>query len=184
MINNEGIESWIEAVYLGEPVTDRTGKSDIQVNPKVPKYVVGKTIIINRPDYSSLDLDILKENRNNIISRVRLPIMTGINFQPYIMRVDFKIIWNGDVINCPTDLSDNEDALGEWLMESIGMTSTDRPAEISFPKILGCKKNILQDLSGNLTALGWALHQVGVNIKEDTKFIDLDLLKTKKILLE
>lgn len=184
MVNNEGIESWLEAVYLGEPVTDKTGKSDIQVNPKTPKYVVGKVVIINRPDYPTEDLDILKENRNTIISRVRLPIMTGILFQPYIMRVDFRIIWNGDTITCPPDLAQDREALGAWLMESIGVTSTDTPAEISFPKILGCKRCLLTDQSGNLTALGWGLHQVGVNVKEDTRFLDLDLLKTKKILLE
>lgn len=184
MISNEGIESWLEAVYLGEPVTNRTGRADIQVNPKVPKYVVGKVVIITRPDYPVEGLTVLRDNLNKIISRVRLQDMTDISFQPYIIRVDFNITWNGDTVRLPQELRDDPELLRKELEDSIGLTETNKPAQVSFPKILGCPGDLVLDPSGNLTAIGWALHQVGVNVKPSADFIDLDLLKTKKILLE
>ena len=44
------------------------------------------------------------------------------------------------------------------------------------------KEIIVMDSEGNLTSIGWAMQQVGLNIRTDTIFKDLDILKTKKTL--
>ena len=33
---------------------------------------------------------------------------------------------------------------------------------------------------GNLSCLGWVLQQVGINVKTDTPFVNLDVIKTQK----
>jgi hypothetical protein len=50
---------------------------------------------------------------------------------------------------------------------------------LHFPRIHSRKGTT--DEEGNLTALGWVLQQVGVNIKEDTPFVNLDIIKTGKV---
>ena len=52
--------------------------------------------------------------------------------------------------------------------------------KLYFPKIY-TPGAPMKDLSGNLTALGYASQEVGINLREDTVFINLDLVKCKKL---
>ena len=60
--------------------------------------------------------------------------------------------------------------------------NTGIPMRMFLPKIYGIPKNYLLDNSGNLTILGWAMHQVGINVGNQFIYQDLDLYKTGKIL--
>jgi hypothetical protein len=48
-----------------------------------------------------------------------------------------------------------------------------------FPKLQ--EVGAVMDDYGNLTSLGWVLQQVGVNIKTDTPFKDMDVIKSGKV---
>ena len=48
---------------------------------------------------------------------------------------------------------------------------------------MGVDRTELIDTKGNLTTLGWLLQQVGINVDQETKYKDLDLIKTKKLLI-
>lgn len=173
MVSKNGIESYIEAAYLGEHMTKKSVNSTIYVNPKETSYIIGKTVIINNPKYDKLES--LKNKRNHIISRVRFDDPT-IEFSPYIMRVDFSVIWNGDVLQY-----DGDDNFSDWIGDVPDLEET-APTKLFFPKVEKVGKDILYDQEGNLTAIGWVLHQVGMNVDKKSPYQDLDLLKTAKIL--
>lgn len=168
----------IESIYLEEPLDSRLGSCNILVNPRNINYIFGKTIIINDPDYELVWALRLIEQGCKVISRIQVGV-EGIDFQPYIMRVNFNIMWNGEVI----DLGNEK----VHMKEVLSLLSSDNDQKFKydiekrclyFPKIslkTGCK-----DHFGNLTALGWALHQVGENQGNFGKFENLDLVKTKK----
>ena len=53
--------------------------------------------------------------------------------------------------------------------------------KLYFPKIYEItSENRVMDDYGNLSCLGWVLHQVGMNLDKNTRFFDLDVIKTKK----
>jgi hypothetical protein len=173
MIYLEGLESIAESIYLDENLDNRAGNCNIFVNPDNIGYIVGKTIIINKLGYSEDKVRTLLKNNCRVISRIHLDV-PGINFCPYILRLCSNIIWNGH------DLDYYSGELSKLLEEDLCSFSLDDYI-LYFPRIytsLG-----VTDIDGNLTSLGWILQQVGVNIKKDTPFINLDLIKTRKIAL-
>lgn len=175
MILLDTLESLLEGIYLGEGFADKVGQANILVNPTSHlEYIIGKTIIINMPGYNPSFLKILQSNRNNIISRVYRKDISQYN--PYITRVNFGIMWNGRIMK-----AEKRNVL-DWLWEINGF-DVDNPGEpkaVYFPKVIDVKNNILYDEKNHLTCLGWVLHQVGMNLDKNTRFFDLDVIKTKK----
>ena len=172
MIYLEGLESVIESVYLNDPVSDKVGECKVLVNPENIKYLTGRTIILtgNKP-YPEEKITKLLDNGCKIISRVYTE-NPNIEVQPYILRLCFDIMWNGRVINSCLDVPDLFNS--EEILYKSGV--------LYFPKIYD-PRILVQDNYGNLNCIGWALQQVGINIKKDTPFTNLDILKTGKIIL-
>lgn len=168
----------IESIYLGEPLSGNLGKCNILVNPEHLEYMFGKTVIINDPDYSWSDAITLTRQGCRVISRLRTEIQ-GIDFQPYILRVNMSLRWNGEFLDFSSSRVHMSDVLGSLCGDDQKFKYDIDKRELYFPKIL-CGQGV-QDYFGNLTALGWALQQVGCNIINSSKFVDLDLKKTKKV---
>ena len=175
-----GIDSFIEAAYLGVPVTTRGLEGFVNVNPSSFRYLMGKVAVINNPDYPIENIRWMLENDIKVISRISNPL---VECDPYILRIEFKVMWNGDVIHYVPG-STYSDILNVLKINSeVEPVNTDQPMRVFLPKIEGIPENILLDTLGNLTGLGWAMHQVGINVRRDLPYQDLDLYKTKKILL-
>lgn len=176
MIYFSGIDSFIETAYLEEELDTRIGASGIVVNPENVSYLTGKTIIINILDYPVAKLEAPKKNNCTLISRI-----TGypeyVNFQPYILKPEYSVIWNGRTVEWKGG-SSFEDLSGYLFEEDLCSFDLDK-LRLYFPKIR--VESGKTDQSGNLTCLGWALQQIGVNVVTDTPFVDLDILKTKKM---
>jgi hypothetical protein len=179
MIYFEGINSIIEGIYLGEIVSNKIASCNIFVNPINVSYLIGKTVVINDANYDIDKVDTLIRNNCAVIARIELPglskdLLHQIEFSPYIMRIDFDIMWNGKVVETLhegiSELIDND--LVEYVIED---------HKLYFPKIYNLQEDIMKDKSNNLTGIGWALHQVGVNMLTDTEIKDLDILKSKKV---
>lgn len=168
-----------EGIYLGEKFSDRLGNSGIFVCPENINYLTGKTVIINQLWYPEENCKILLDNGCKLISRINLPYISKypIKFQPYILRPELGVMWNGMLLN--VDGIGLEDLL-EKLEGSIIFNLSQ--SELYFPKLIGLDENLIRDNDNNLTALGWLMHQVGINTSKSSVFQDMDLLKTKKML--
>jgi hypothetical protein len=174
-----GLDAFIEAIYLQEEIDPSVG-SLIHVNPKNPTYITGKIVIINTADYSMDKIMTLVRNKCKVISRTSEPgECQGVEVCPYILRPCFDVIWNGRMkeINTHAEL----DKFLEGDEDEWSMTFPDY--KLYFPKLTIWDKKIVVDEYGNLTGLGWILQQTGVNLIEGTPFNDLDLVKTKSLLL-
>jgi len=172
MIYLEGLNSIIESIYLGEELSNKVGNCDIFVNPSNVKYLIGKIIIINIPEYPEEYINQLLENRCKVISRVFID-NSNIEIRPYILRICPQVVWNGRVIKEPMTL-DNilECGYCEFDVDEF---------KLYFPKFYSCTDTAVEDNYGNLSSLGWVLHQSGINVKKDTPLQDLDVIKTRKI---
>lgn len=178
MIFAESLESFLEAIYLDERITTKRSGNPIYVNPGVKNdYLVGKTVILTRPVEDGIIRN-LKSNMNSVICRVTCP---GTVFSPYITRINFKIQWNGLSVTLPEGIEDPMMWARKEDLIFIQSTEEGKVGYIGFPKITGVPENLLYDPEGNLTLLGWTLHQVGVNTDMESKYQDLDILKTKKL---
>lgn len=166
-----GLASVVECVYIDETVSTNLSESEILVNPEKVSYMAGKVVIISVPDYPLEKIEILKMNGNTIIPRVKIGDMPVC---PYVIRPENRLIWNGRVISWPGDEDISEYVDLDFISESSSIPL------VRFPKIPDIPHYKLTDSLGNLTYLGWALHQVGQNMKESV-FTDLDLLKTGKV---
>lgn len=189
MIYFSGLDSIIESLYLDECLGDKLGSCKIFINPVNISYLTGKVIIINKLRYPQTYVAELINNGNKVISRV-FTDNNKVDFEPYILRPIFNLVWGGDeVMVTEEDIremdEDNSDKLTEKLLDRILESCSyisDRN-KLFFPKLIGKGVNkIAMDDKGNLTAIGYSLQQVGVNIiKADTPFLDMDILKTKKL---
>lgn len=159
MVLNDSLSAIVEAVYLGESITSKVGNADILVNPEASSYIAGKTVIISDPDYPEEKIKNIEYNGNRLILRVP---KGNRKVYPYIVRVNFDLMWNGQVIS---DLDYLEESC------SVLLKDYDQP-ELYFPKIKGYNSR------GGW--LDWALHQVGQNSLDGTRLRDLDVLKLKK----
>lgn len=166
---NNKVTDLVEAVYLGEGLTEKIGDPgcSIYVNPDNIKYLVGKVVIINVPNYDQGKIKILMDNGCKVISRIEYP---GVVCEPYILRVNPMIMWNGLVLG---SIKEAEEYCGVFLSGQV---------KLCFPKVRFYQVSEVLDRAGNLTAYGWALQQVGINIKSDTRYSDMDLIKTCKVL--
>ena len=186
------LNSVIESVYLGVETCEDLKDSSILVAPQYRKDEDGtkglfaslKGIIIQNLNCCNLVLNWLidEKNTNNVVSRVsgysdKYPM---IRFCPYILKPNFNIVWNG------ISLSEEEFLYAAEEYKSIDDKLFINYCEynniLSLPKIINPSKELVMDGEGNLTSIGWAMQQIGVNIKTDTVFKDLDILKTKKTL--
>jgi hypothetical protein len=175
MIYFDGLESIIECEYLTEELSDRAGTSQVFVNPDAIGYLIGKTVIINRLGYPEEKIKELVEKQNcRVISRLYTEI-PKVEFHPYILRICDSVMWSGrDIENFPprnkfSTMLENEQcsfSLSDYVLY--------------FPRVYN-HSGYSTDDKGNLTALGWALQQVGINVKNDTPFINLDVIKSKKV---
>lgn len=189
MIYFSGLDSIIESLYLDERLGDKLGSCKIFINPVNISYLTGKVIIINKLRYPQTYVAELINNGNKVISRV-FTDNNKVDFEPYILRPIFNLVWGGDeVMVTEEDIreieNNNNDKLTEKLLDRILESCSyisDRN-KLFFPKLIGKGvKKIATDDKGNLTAIGYSLQQVGVNIiKADTPFLDMDILKTKKL---
>lgn len=177
MIYFEGLNSIIESVYLEEPLGNKLSSCKVFINPENITYLVGKTIIINKVSYPAEKIDTLLRNNCKIISRVWLD-SDRVEIQPYILRINFNVMWNG------RDIDDPEGNLILRLFEKDLCNYSLDEQVLYFPRVnISHSSDLIIDSYGNLTGLGWALQQVGENIKTDTPFCNLDLIKSKKVVL-
>ena len=176
MIYFEGLESIIECVYLTDCLDNKVSSCDVFVNPENIKYLIGKVVILNNPDYPDSNIDILSKNGCHIISRT-FRDRPDLEVQPYILRLNFDIKWNSIV------LQDLEGIDLDALLDKDICRYDILGGVLYFPKIYKTGKYKITDSYGNLTALGWALQEVGINIKQSTVFENLDIIKTGKVIL-
>lgn len=171
MIYFSGLDSIIESIYLSDELDNRVGSCEVFINPDNVKYIIGKTVIISVCDYPSEKIDILSKNGCHIISRV-YSSREDVEVQPYIMRLNFSIMWNGRSLNSCDSL--------DSLLDNDNCTYDLDNNTLYFPKIIS---PILKtkDEYENLTVLGWVLQQIGINIKQSTVFENLDIIKTGKV---
>lgn len=185
MILKDSFEAIIESIYLEETLGKEIGKTDIRVNPRNNRleidYTIGKTIILTDQHVDPRAVQALLKNDNTVISRVST--YEGVKFCPYITYINFNLMWSGEIIECPPEIKDDSRKILEWMGDYDSFECDPfSPVELYFPKILGVGNSAIYDNLGNLTSLGWLLHQVGINTDKKTKFRDLDLIKTKKII--
>ena len=175
MIYFDGLESVGECLYLSETLDNRSGNCNIYINPDSTSYIVGKVVIINRLGYSVDKIRQLISQNCKVISRIPLSEkVEGLEIAPYILRINPSVMWNGrDIERVP------KGGFQEMMEEGLCNFSVDDYV-LYFPRIY---QGEFSDSAGNLTILGWLCQQVGVNIVKNTPFINLDLIKTKKILL-
>ena len=174
MIYFNGLNSVIESIYITDNIDNKVGNCNVFVNPENVKYLTGKVIILNDPDYPESNIDILSSNGCHIISRT-FRDREDLEVQPYILRLNFDIMWNGIVFN---EISNtNLDSLLDKDMCRYDISNKI----LYFPKIFNTNTYKTTDNYGNLTALGWALQQVGISIKQSTVFENLDIIKTGKV---
>lgn len=171
MIFLDGLNSIIESIYLNEEISSKPGNSTIFINPGNVKYIIGKIVIISSIDYPSEKIEKLISNNCKIISRISTE-NPRVELAPYILRLDFNIMWNGRTIN-------NFETMNK-ILEDDDCSFDIGSGILYFPKLSYIPQEAMDNL-GNLSSLGWVLQQVGVNVKEDTPFKNLDILKTKKI---
>jgi hypothetical protein len=178
MIYLSGLDSIIESIYLSDLISTQIGKAQIFVNPNQRlKYLTNKTIIITNNDYSVDYINQLVDGGNKVISRVYFNT-DKVEIQPYIIRINDKIRFNGREIT-----EDSIEKIDDILLKGYGEYD-EKEKRLYFPKIKIMDKETepYMDQYGNLTGLGWALHQVGVNMKEGP-LVNLDLLKLKKVII-
>lgn len=179
MIFADSLEALLESIYLEDRITTMRSGNPIYVNPgEKNDYIVGKTIVLTK-EYGKDIIGNLRSNMNTIISRVFYP---GTIYSPYITRVNFKIQWNGLTVDYPSSVSDPFKWMKEEELTTVRVTD-DIVDYIGFPKIIGIGENLLYDSEKNITLLGWALHQVGINVDKKSKYQDLDIIKTRKIVV-
>jgi hypothetical protein len=177
MVYLSGLDSIIESIYLDDLLSNQMGRSQIFVNPDQIKYITNKTIIISKNGYSLDDVNRLVDNGNKVISRIFFDT-DKVEIQPYIIRVNNKIQFNGRYVD--------EDKIGK--IDDImlkGYCEFDETEHcLYFPKINMFDKNsdLYMDSYNNLTSYGWALQQVGINLKK-CPFVDLDVIKLKKVIM-
>lgn len=182
MIYFSGVDSIIECEYLSENLSNKVAGCNIFVNPDNVKFLIGKIVIINSAEYDyGKYVPTLLDNNCKIISRIELSdFKEYISFEPYILKICPDVLWNGKLAD-DSEYSSLNSILDEELCD-FDLSSY----LLYFPKVDISKKEKVKttDKNGNLTGFGWVLQQVGVNIKTDTVFTNLDLIKSGKIVFE
>lgn len=170
VVHFNGLDSIIESIYLEDRLGSRIGDCNVFVNPENIKYLVGKLVIINSLSYPSENIQELVDNGNRVVSRIRTGI-EGVLLQPYIIRVSEGIVYNGRTVK---GRKTEDEILQDYCLFP--------DSTLYFPKLDPSCYDVM-DAGGNLTALGWALHQVGVKVRDGLNFPHLDLIKLGKAIL-
>lgn len=174
MIYFEGLESIIECIYLEDSISSRPGSCDIFINPENITYMMGRTVIINSCEYPEENIRTLVDNGCKVTSRIYTDV-EGVEVRPYILKLNDRIYWNGEVLKKFSDFSE--------LLEEDYCRFDMKNYKLYFPKIYEItSENRVMDDYGNLSCLGWVLQQVGVNVKTDTPFVNIDVIKTQKLI--
>lgn len=168
MVYFNGLDSIIESIYLEDKLGNKVGDCNVFINPDNIKYLVGKVVIINSLTYPAINIQSLIDNGNKVVSRIKTKIKE-VFYQPYIIRVAPGIMYNGRTV---CGKISNDEILQDYCYFPDSV--------LYFPKLDPSYYDVMDD-SGNLTALGWALHQVGVKIRDDLSFQNLDIIKLGKI---
>ena len=169
VVHFNGLDSIIESIYLEDQLGNKLGDCNVFVNPTNTKYLVGKLVIINSLTYPTEQIQELVDNGNRVVGRIKTEI-EGVLLQPYIIRISTGIMYNGRTV---------EGKVGEDVVLQDYCSFPD--SVLYFPKLDPSCYDVL-DESGNLTALGWALHQVGVFVRDGLDFPNLDLIKLGKVI--
>ena len=147
------LESITEALYLGLIRTEIPRDYGVLVNPETTTYIIRKTVIINNFDYPVEKIRALQKNECKIVSRIYYG--EDIDFSPYLVRYNPKIIWNGE-------------SGFSWSFDS-GVLHMSKPT----PDMIRRGKK------GETDYLGFLGHQVGLRVYPGP-YQDLDLVKIKK----
>lgn len=187
--DNNLLDSIIEGIYLGLEFSPNLPVDGYCVIPnkkeKPGMYHNNKKVIITRSNCCSkevLDFITDPDNSNIVFSRITgfSEMYPRIKFLPYILVPNFNIVWNGLEVTELEFLEEVEDYKCIYNWGNIRFYEDKNI--LSLPKIINPSKELVMDSEGNLTSIGWAMQQVGLNIRTDTIFKDLDILKTKKTL--
>ena len=181
----EKVDSFIEAAYLNSPVVTKGPERFIHINPVNYRYLIGNIVIISNPTYNKEIIKWMIGNGVKVISRIEFPEIENLSVEPYIPRIEFKVMWNGDTIQLDRDDYGYDEIINILTQSSeVEDPDTGEPMRVFLPKIMGIKEEYLYDYNKNMTGLGWGMYQVGINVRKDLKYQDLDLYKTKKIMLK
>lgn len=177
MVYLSGLDSIIESIYLGDLLSTQIGKSQIFINPDQINYMTNKTVIITKNGYSLDYVNKLVDNGNKVISRIFFNT-DKVEIQPYIIRINEKVQFNARYID-----EDVIEKIDDILIKGYGEYD-ESEHKLYFPKIniIDPKSELYMDQYNNLTGLGWALQQVGINLK-DCPFVNLDVIKLKKVVI-
>lgn len=168
MILFSGVDSILESIYTGIPLTDRMANATVLVNPDTITYLSKKIVILTK-NYDPKKAEILVKNENTVVSRITQESMKGITFDPYIPKLFENIIWNGDYVRLITP---------ETYDNCIEFTYNSVTNILSYPKPIEYFGEV-QD-NGEINSMGYILYQLGENIFPDTIFTDLDIVKQGK----
>lgn len=168
MILFSGVDSILESIYTGIPLTDRMANATVLVNPETITYLSKKICILTK-NYDPKKAEILVKNENTVISRVTQESMKGIILDPYIPKLFENIIWNGDYVRLITP---------ETYDNCIEFTYNSVTNILSYPKPIEYFGEVQEN--GEINSMGYILYQLGENIFPDTVFTDLDIVKQGK----
>lgn len=168
MILFSGVDSILESIYTGIPLTDRMANATVLVNPETITYLSKKICILTK-NYDSKKAEILVKNENTVVSRVIQENMKGIILDPYIPKLFENIIWNGDYVRLITP---------ETYDNCIEFTYNSITNILSYPKPIEYFGEVQEN--GEINSMGYLLYQLGENIFPNTIFKDLDIVKQGK----
>lgn len=172
------ISRLIELVYLQDRFSDSIAKSNILINPDKADYIYGKLIIFNLQERINHDLvSTLLSHGCKIISRIPVNGEPDINYQPYILRVDKNVMWNGEIL----DRTEYDNDTHENILGILGKTEKYKLDLVHGQNIFYSSKILINKNEDHnyIDVLDWLLIQTGLGEKE---YSDFDLVKSGKFI--
>lgn len=172
------ISRLIELVYLQDRFSDSIAKSNILINPDKADYIYGKLIIFNLQERINHDLvSTLLSHGCKIISRIPVNGEPDINYQPYILRVDKNVMWNGEIL----DRTEYDNDTHENILGILGKTEKYKLDLVHGQNIFYSPKILINKNEDHnyIDVLDWLLIQTGLGEKE---YSDFDLVKSGKFI--
>ncbi len=172
------ISRLIELVYLQDRFSDSIAKSNILINPDKADYIYGKLIIFNLQERINHDLvSTLLSHGCKIISRIPVNGEPDINYQPYILRVDRNVMWNGEIL----DRTEYDNDTHENILGILGKTEKYKLDLVHGRNIFYSSKILINKNEDHnyIDVLDWLLIQTGLGEKE---YSDFDLVKSGKFI--
>ena len=172
------ISRLIELVYLQDRFSDSIAKSNILINPDKADYIYGKLIIFNLQERINHNLvSTLLSHGCKIISRIPVNGEPDINYQPYILRVDKNVMWNGEIL----DRTEYDNDTHENILGILGKTEKYKLDLVHGQNIFYSSKILINKNEDHnyIDVLDWLLIQTGLGEKE---YSDFDLVKSGKFI--